>query len=165
MAKPTEEKEAPKKKEAPKANHSPHFIATIEAYLKRLASADPLFAETYKKENKNITDCCTYIVNQVRSLGGNGFADAEVFGMAIHYYDEDDIKVGSYTSGKVMVNHHVELTQEEIDEQKKKAKDKVFSDEQARLTKKPEKKKTPIVTTTTKTEETEKPTDSQASLF
>lgn len=70
------------------------FKIVIQNHLNNLASSDQLFAETLKKTNKNIDDCITYIFNQVKASGCNGFADEEVFGMAVHYYDEDDIKVG-----------------------------------------------------------------------
>ena len=70
---------------------SPAFKAQIENYLNELAAKDELFAVTLKKENKNIDDCITYILNQVQQSGKMGFADEEIYGMAVHYYDEDDI--------------------------------------------------------------------------
>lgn len=36
-----------------------------------------------------------------------------------HYYDEDDIEVGKPMNGKIVVNHIVELTEEEEKEQAK----------------------------------------------
>jgi len=87
---------------------SPQFKTVIENHLNQLAAKDNLFAETLKKENKNINDCCTYILNQVQKSGQMGFADEEIFGMAVHYYDEDNIEVGGKINAKVVVNHHVE---------------------------------------------------------
>lgn len=84
-----------------------HFKTAIQNHLNGLAAKDELFAETLKKPNKNIDDCLTYILNQVKASGCNGFADDEIFGMAVHYYDEDDIKVGKPISGTVVVNHSV----------------------------------------------------------
>lgn len=83
------------------------FTAVIQAHLQSRAESDSLFAETLKKANKNIKDCITYILNTVKSSGRNGFADEEVFGMAIHYYDEDDIKAGRDINCKVVVNHSI----------------------------------------------------------
>lgn len=80
------------------------FSKVIYDHLQQLGARDPLFAETLKKANKNIKDCCTYILNQVKASGRNGYADEEVFGMAVHYYDEDDIKVGSHVKATVVVN-------------------------------------------------------------
>lgn len=87
---------------------SPQFKTVIENHLNQLAANDSLFAETLKKENKNIDDCCTYILNQVQQLGQMGFADEEIFRMAIHYYDEDNIEVGKKINAKVVVNHHID---------------------------------------------------------
>lgn len=73
------------------------FENTIKNYLDSRAKEDSLFAETYKKANKSIKECCKYIYSQARKLakGSNsvGIDDATVYGWAVHYYDEDDIKV------------------------------------------------------------------------
>lgn len=73
------------------------FETTIQAYLENRAKTDSLFAETYKKANKSIKECCKYIYSQARKLasGGNvvGVDEATVYNWAVHYYDEDDIKV------------------------------------------------------------------------
>ncbi len=64
-----------------------HFKNTIKSYLDKRAQEDPLFAEKYSNEKKNINDCVTYILNTVQNTGCNGFTDDEVYGMAVHYYD------------------------------------------------------------------------------
>lgn len=74
------------------------FESTIKNYLDNRAESDRLFAESYKKENKSIQECCKYIYSQAKKLlakGGNavGVDDDTVYGWAVHYYDEDDIKV------------------------------------------------------------------------
>ena len=109
------------------------FKRTIEQHLNQVAIQDPLFAQTLKKENKNIDDCITYIFNQVKNSGCNGFEDDEIFGMAIHYYDEDTIEVGEKMNMKVVTNHTVHLTEEEKAEAKKEALDKLVAEEQKRL--------------------------------
>ncbi|GGH24759.1 hypothetical protein FAZ19_16195 [Sphingobacterium alkalisoli] len=68
------------------------FKNTIKAHLDEVAAKDPLFAENLKKEKKTIDGCVNYILDRVKKTGNNAFTDDEVFGMAIHYYDEDDIK-------------------------------------------------------------------------
>ena len=87
-----------------------HFTRTILTYLELRAESDTLFAESFAKENKNIDDCITYILNTVQKSGCNGFADEEIYSMAAHYYDEDDIKVGEKINAHVVVNHVIELT-------------------------------------------------------
>ena len=102
-------------------NTTAHFKRTIQAYLEQRAAEDILFAETYRKEGKNIDDCITYILNTVKASGCNGFTDGEIYSMAVHYYDEDDIEVGNPISCQVCVNHIVELTEEEKAEARRRA--------------------------------------------
>lgn len=83
------------------------FKEVIRQHLEARAASDELFAVTFAKEGKNIDDCCTYILNQVQKSGCNGFADEEIFGMAVHYYDEDKIEVGKPNNARVVVNHSV----------------------------------------------------------
>lgn len=104
---------------------TPHFKRTIQAYLSQRAAEDILFAATYKKAGKNINDCCTYILNEVQKSGCNGFTDGEIYSMAVHYYDEDNIEVGKPINARVTVNHVVELTCEEKEEARKQAIERV----------------------------------------
>jgi hypothetical protein len=104
------------------------FKKTIQDYLNKRAEQDSLFAETLKKENKNIDECVNYILSEVRKSGCNGFADEEIFGMAVHYYDEDDIKAGTFKSMKVIVNHHVELSEEDKKQAKSQAMQEAISE-------------------------------------
>lgn len=97
------------------------FKQEIKSYLDKRAAEDSLFAVSYSKEGKNIDDCCTYILNMVQKSGCNGFADDEIYSMAVHYYDEDNIDVGKPISCNVVVNHTIELTDEEKEEARKKA--------------------------------------------
>ena len=95
---------------------------------------DELFAVTYKKQGKNINDCCTYILNEVRKSGCNGFTDGEIFSMAVHYYDEDNIEIGKPINAQVVVNHTVELTPEEKEEARRQAVQRVQNEAYTRMT-------------------------------
>ena len=95
------------------AQGTDYFKLTIQNYLDARAREDELFAPRYANPKKNIDECCTFIINQVRQSGCNGFADEEIYSMALHYYDEEDIDIGKPVSCKVVVNHTVELTEEE----------------------------------------------------
>lgn len=97
------------------------FKETIKNYLEKRVQEDELFAETYKKENKNLDECCNYVMQCAKQGGSQGYADEEVFGWAVHYYDEDDIKNIKPIIGKVVVNHSVELTEEDKKFAKEKA--------------------------------------------
>ena len=120
------------------------FKNTIQTYLEETAKAEPLFAETLKKENKNIDGCVAYIFSEVQKSGCNGFEDSEIFGMAKHYYDEDDIKPSKPTKVKVVVNHSVTLTESDIETAKKEAMDSVIAEEKAKILGKNKPKKTAV---------------------
>ena len=98
-----------------------HFTRTISEYLNLRAATDPLFAPNLAKPHKNIEDCITYILQQVQQSGCNGFEDDEIYSMALHYYDEDDLEVGSPVACHVVVNHTIVLTEEEKAEAHKQA--------------------------------------------
>ncbi len=97
------------------------FKNAIQSYLEQRAEYDELFARSYRNPLKNIEDCMTYILNYVQKSGCNGFDDDEIFGQAVHYYDEADIEIGKPIDCKVVVNHHVELTEEEKAQARKDA--------------------------------------------
>lgn len=91
-----------------------HFKNTIQGYLDQRAATDPLFEWKYTTTpNKNIDDCIIYILNTVQKSGCLGFHDDEIFSMAVHYYDEIDIEVGNSINAQVIVNHTVDLTEDE----------------------------------------------------
>lgn len=115
------------------------FKKTIEAFLNGYASKDPEFDKKFRSEGKSIDDCVTYILNTVQKSGCNGFTDDEIFGMALHYYDEEKIEIGKPIDCKVVVNHIIELTEEEKQAARKKALDEVIEQEKKRLTAKPKK--------------------------
>lgn len=82
------------------------FETALKYHLDKRAAEDPQFAVSYAKPNKSLEECCKYIYQiaeqsnkkKQRVLGAKG---EEVIGLAIHYYDEDDIKVKG-PDGKVV---------------------------------------------------------------
>lgn len=113
---------------------SEHFKNSIQAYLEERAAKDELFVETFAKANKNIDDCITFIFNAVQKTGCNGFEDSEIYSMAVHYYDEDDIDIGNPVNCKVVVNHTVQLTEEEKKLAREEAIQQVHRETYARMT-------------------------------
>ena len=98
-----------------------HFKNTIKAYLDQRAETDYLFSFRYSLPEKKLEDCITYILNQVQKSGCNGFHDDEIFGMAVHFFDEDNIEVGKPMNTHVTVNHVVVLSAEEIEQARQDA--------------------------------------------
>ena len=109
-----------------------NFKRTIQDYLEERAKTDELFAKSYAKPNKSIDGCITYILNEVQRSGCNGFEDDEIFGMAVHYYDEDNLDAGKKINCKVVVNHTVELTDEEKQELRNKARNDFYNEQLAK---------------------------------
>lgn len=123
------------------------FKESIENHLNALGANDPLFAETLKKEGKSIEGCMNYIFDTVQKSGITGYADDEVYGMAVHYYDEDGIEVSSAPANmRVVVNHVVELSQAEKDEAHKTAVNQAIAQAQAKITSKKPVAKKPVTT-------------------
>lgn len=51
-----------------------HFKQAIKAYLDERAKTDELFAVSYAKENKNLDDCVTFILNHALAICKKGGA-------------------------------------------------------------------------------------------
>lgn len=87
------------------------FKDTIQKYLDQRVAEDPLFAPKFENPKKNIDECCRYILGEARKRGTSVvMSDAEVFGMAVHYYDEENIKIEKVSSGcSISSNQKVEL--------------------------------------------------------
>lgn len=87
------------------------FKVVIQSYLDQRAQEDSLFAISYAKTNKNLDECCDYIIGEAKKRGGNAVAmtDNEVFGLAVHYYDEDNIKVNKQSGCKVATSNSEKL--------------------------------------------------------
>ncbi len=109
------------------------FNDTIKAYLEERAENDALFAVKFANPSKSVEDCVTYIINQVQKSGCNGFEDAEIYGMAVHYWEENEIEVGKPINCKVVVNHTVELTEEEKEQARQDAINRLRDEEMAKM--------------------------------
>ena len=67
-----------------------NFKKAIKEYLDKRADEDELFRSSYANEKKSIDKCCDYIVTTVKETGREVFTNDEIYGMAIHYYDESN---------------------------------------------------------------------------
>lgn len=112
-----------------------HFQDTIKVYLDQRAETDVLFSFQYSKPDKNIDDCVTYILNEVKKSDCNGFHDDEIYNMAVYFYDEDNIEIGTpINNAHVVVNHFVELTEEEKEQARQDAIQKVQDEAYRKMT-------------------------------
>lgn len=123
----------------------------IKTYLDNRAKDDELFRVAYAKTNKNIDECFDYIVGEAKKQGNAVYIpDEVVFGWAVHYYDEDDIKINKLPADtRVSAKANVELTEEDkekarelaVKEYKQQCIDKLKADDEAKNKKIAEKKK------------------------
>lgn len=120
-----------------------HFKQTIKAYLDERAKNDELFAVSYAKENKNMDDCVTFILNQVKRSKCMGLTDEEVYSLAVHFFDEDDIEIGNSIACNVIVNHTVELTEEEKAQARQDALKEYQAEQLRKMQRRTNKPKTP----------------------
>ena len=68
------------------------FENIIKEYIEGVCKTDEVLAGKYEKSGKDIEGCCKYIKSEAKKKAKNGCAvieDAEVFGWAIHYFDEE----------------------------------------------------------------------------
>lgn len=130
----------------------------IHSYLDERAKVDELFAVAYKKKNKNIDECFAYIMGEalkesspvVPGVEGCGMDNDVVYGMAVHYYDEDNIKINKLpanvkASASVPetkpVSNPVKLTEEDEKRAREEAIKRLTEEQYALLKKKPSRSK------------------------
>lgn len=132
------------------------MITAVKTYLDNRASTDELFAKRYANPKKSIQECCKYITGEAYAKAKNGCAvisDEEVYGMAVHYYDEENIEIRKQPAGtKVSAGTKVpsktakvKLTKAEEEEARKKALNDIYEAERKRLLAKPKKTKTEVL--------------------
>lgn len=124
----------------------------IQSYLDERAKTDELFAIAYKKKNKSIDECCTYIMGEAKKRGNAVcMSDEEVFGLAVHYYDEDNIKVNKLPSNvrasasTTTPAKPVKLTEEDEKKAREEAIKRLTEEQHALLRKKPTRAKKEVI--------------------
>lgn len=79
----------------------------IKQHLDKMAAQDFAFAERYKDPKKSLGECMKYITSQAqkkKKSGGVWIEDAVVYGWAVHYYQEENVKVEP-VKGSVKCGH------------------------------------------------------------
>ena len=88
----------------------------IKNYLDNRARTDELFAAKYANPKKSIDECCKYIIGEAYAKAKNDCAvisDEEVYGMAVHYYDEENITIRKAPNARTAkTNAEPELTKQ-----------------------------------------------------
>ena len=75
----------------------------VQAHLDGVAAGDPAFAEKYANPKKSLDECCMFLAGEAwgRAKGSTCvyIQPEELMGLAVHYYDEDEIKINRLPSG------------------------------------------------------------------
>lgn len=107
------------------------FEQVIKEYLDKRASEDEQFAKSYAKENKSIEECCKFIMAEVCDLIATksgaqsyGMNDDEVYGLAVHYYDDDNIQIKPLKAKSEVLKTNITYTPTE--EEKRAAKEEAL---------------------------------------
>ena len=97
-------------------------IVAIKDYLDRRAAKDKQFAEVYANPKKNINECFRYILIQAKKRGSAVcMTDEEVFGLAVHYFDEADLVVPAKVPGASVSRSAAPAAKVELTDQEKEA--------------------------------------------
>lgn len=75
-------------------------VIRIGNYLKKRADKDPSVKNNLQKENKSLKECWDYVLGEVAktmfrssNFGCAAGDDEDLYALAVHYYDEDEIKI------------------------------------------------------------------------
>lgn len=136
-------------------------IEVVKAYLDKRASEDAQFAQVYAKPNKNMNECYDYIVSRAHDENAVCVADEVVFGWAVHYFDEDNVKIDKIPCARV--DTAVKLTDEEKQQAKEEAAEIYRAQCLARM--KEEAKEKALKAAAKKREQREEAAKSNLSLF
>lgn len=121
------------------------FIEEVKAHLEKVAQKDETFAAKFnakcEAEQGSIEKCCGYIVSEVQRKYKTGnsavLTKDEVFGMAMHYYDENLQNVPTASCHVVVAKD--ELTEADKERLRKEAREEaeraVKAEEHARIAK------------------------------
>ena len=110
-----------------------HFCSIIKAHLDKRVEDDELFRVKRDRVNRPIEEIVAYIIGEVYKSGISGWTDDEVFSLAVHAAEEENLDIHRVGNTKVVVNHHIELTEEEKAEQKQLALKQFREEELAKI--------------------------------
>ena len=108
------------------------FEKIIKDYVEKFAQGDAVFASKYEKSGKDIEGCCRYIKSEARKQAQNGCAaikDDEVFGWAVHYFDEGLTAPKDSPRAEVKVTPTAEMPKKAVSVANQKPKAKKGSDD------------------------------------
>ena len=119
------------------------LMKPVQEYLEQRAAEDPQFAEKYANPKKSLKECCRYIYGEARKRAAGSqcvYIDPqEVYGWAVHYYDEEKIKIsesgytGRATEAAAPAPKPVELTEEQKAAAEQRALERYEAEQRAKI--------------------------------
>lgn len=88
------------------------FETAIKTYVEAEVKSDPDLAKAIQNKAKNLTDCCSYIMGEVKKLGVSAMTDNEVFSLAKKYYLAENLEKIKPVKGHVVVGGNKETVEE-----------------------------------------------------
>ena len=114
---------------------SENFKKVIQSFLEDKAKNDLMFTQRFNNPSKDINECISFVLHKVKESGCNGFTDEEIYGLALHYYDEDKLDpIAKIDQSRIVVNHVVELSEADKKEAHQLAMKKAIADQYGKLT-------------------------------
>lgn len=107
------------------------FTLAIKAYLDGQAATDSAFAVKYANPEKSLDECIKYIFGEVyntqkperkNNVAACAVSREEIYGMALHYYDEETVKVRAIAGLKMADTASVGKVDDKKKENKAEAK-------------------------------------------
>lgn len=101
------------------------FEQRIAQFLDEQCAQDIAFAEKVHSTTRTVKDCCAWIVEELaRQFQQNkryGYDDSEIYGMALHFYDEPKLKAKGNLNfqGLIVSNTRATYTPPELTEEEK----------------------------------------------
>ena len=123
------------------------FEKIIKDYVEKFAQGDAVFASKYEKSGKDIAGCCRYIKSEARKQAQNvcaafksearkqaqnvcaAFKDDEVFGWAVHFFDEEMTAAKDSPRAEVKVAPTADMPKTAVSMANQKPKSKKGSDD------------------------------------
>ena len=108
------------------------FEKIIKDYIESACKTDAVLAGKYEKSGKDIEGCCRYIKSEARKQAKNGCAAIkgdEVFGWAVHYFDEEMTAPKDSPRAEVKVAPTADMPKKAVSAANQKPKGKKGSDD------------------------------------
>ena len=72
------------------------FIERIQEFIDKQIAEDAAFAEKVRNTKRTVNDCASWMIEKLaqdfQKTGKMGYDDSEIYGLALHFFDEPNLK-------------------------------------------------------------------------